>query len=73
MFWGRQESVERLTLIFCTFFADRRITEQFMQLFKKDFEKLFTENETRANIAQTHDWVQKLYDWRIFYAIKHYN
>lgn len=27
-----------------------------MQLFKKDFEKLFTENETRANIAQTHDW-----------------
>ena len=61
MFWGRSESVERLALIFCTFFADRRITEQFMQFFKKDFEKLFTESETRANIAQTHDWVQKLY------------
>ena len=36
MFWGRTESVERLALIFCTFFADRRITEQFIQLFKKD-------------------------------------
>ena len=36
MFWGRTESVKRLALIFCTFFADRRITEQFIQLFKKD-------------------------------------
>lgn len=40
-----------------------------MQLFKKDSKTLFTEIKTRANIAQTHDWVQKLYDWRIFYAI----
>ena len=44
-----------------------------MQLFKKDFEKLFTENETRANITQTYDWVQKLCNWRIFYVTKHYN
>lgn len=44
-----------------------------MQLFKNDSKALFTEIKTRANIAQTHDWVQKLYDWRIFYVIKHYN
>lgn len=42
MFWGRTESVERLALIFCTFFADRRITEQFIQLFKKDTEEIVT-------------------------------
>lgn len=53
MFWGRPESVERLALIFCTFFANWRITEQFMQFFKKDSKTLFTEIETRANIAQT--------------------
>ncbi len=40
-----------------------------MQLFKKDSKTLFTEIEARANIAQTHDWVQKSYDGGFLYAI----